>query len=57
MPRFHALDVDVQRNVTRFAIELYLQELAEQRHAPDEWQRRPPMTLSRPSIVANLKTP
>ncbi len=39
MPRFHALDVDVQRNATRFAIELFLQELAEQRHAPDEGQK------------------
>ena len=39
MPGFHALDVDVQRTATRFAIELFLQELAEQRHAPDEWQR------------------
>jgi hypothetical protein len=39
MPGFHALDVDVQKNVTRFAIELFLQELAEQRQAPDEWQK------------------
>ena len=39
MPRFQALDLDDQRNVTRFAIELFLQELAEQRHAPDEWQK------------------
>jgi hypothetical protein len=39
MPRFHALDVDVQRNVTRFAIELFLQELAEQLHEPDDWQK------------------
>jgi hypothetical protein len=39
MPRFHALDGDVQRNVTQSAIELFLQELAEQRHAPDEWQK------------------
>ena len=39
MPGFQALDVDVQRNATRFAIELFLRELAEQRHAPDEWQK------------------
>jgi hypothetical protein len=38
MSRFQALDVDVQRNVTRFAIEIFLQELAEQLHKPDEWQ-------------------
>jgi hypothetical protein len=39
MPRFHALDVDAQRDVAQFAIELFLQELAEQRHAPDGWQK------------------
>jgi hypothetical protein len=39
MPRFHALDADVQKNITRFAIELFLQELAEQFHEPDEWQK------------------
>ena len=39
MPRFHTLDVDVQRNVSRFAIELFLQELAEQLHEPDDWQK------------------
>jgi hypothetical protein len=39
MPRFYALNVDVQRNVTRFAIEFFLQELAEQLHEPDDWQK------------------
>jgi hypothetical protein len=39
MLRFPALDVDVQKNITGFAIELFLQDLAEQRHAPDEWQK------------------
>jgi hypothetical protein len=35
---FATLDVDVQRNITRFTIERFLQELAEQLGAPDQWQ-------------------
>jgi hypothetical protein len=39
MPRFHDLDVDVQKNLTWFAIELFLRDLSDQRHAPDRWQK------------------
>ena len=35
---FANLDSDVQRNITRFTIERFLQELAEQLGAPDQWQ-------------------
>ena len=38
MLSFAALDADVQRNITRFTIERFLQELAEQLGSPDQWQ-------------------
>jgi hypothetical protein len=38
MLTFDTLDTGVQRNVTRFAIERFLQELGEQFGPPDPWQ-------------------
>jgi hypothetical protein len=48
MLRFATLDVDVQRNITRFTIERFLQELAEQLGAPDQWQ----MDAANSAIIA-----
>jgi hypothetical protein len=38
MLSFYELDVSVQENITRFSIEHFLQELAEQLGSPDQWQ-------------------
>ena len=38
MLRFAALDAGVQRNITRFTIECFVHELAEQLGPPDQWQ-------------------
>jgi hypothetical protein len=39
MSSFDALDVAVQRNITRSTIEFFLHDLAEQLGSPDHWQR------------------
>ena len=38
MSSFDALDSDVQKNIARFTIELFLHELSEQLGSPDSWQ-------------------
>jgi hypothetical protein len=38
MLSFYALDVSVQEKITRFSIEYFLQDLAEQLGSPDQWQ-------------------
>jgi hypothetical protein len=38
MPTFDTLDAGAQRNITRFTIERFLQELGEQFGPPDQWQ-------------------
>ena len=38
MSSFDALDVGVQRKITRSTIEFFLHELAEQLGSPDHWQ-------------------
>ena len=38
MSSFDALDSDVQKNIARFAIELFLHELSEQYGSPEPWQ-------------------
>jgi len=38
MLSFYTLDVSVQEKITRFSIEYFLQELAEQLGSPDQWQ-------------------
>lgn len=38
MLTFDTLDAGVQRKLTRFAIECFLQELGEQFGSPDQWQ-------------------
>ena len=57
MSGFHALDVDVQRNATRFAIETSFENSPNNVMRPTNGRKRPPMTLSQPSIVASLATP
>jgi hypothetical protein len=38
MSSFDALDVAVQRNITRSTVEFFLHDLAEQLGSPDHWQ-------------------
>lgn len=48
MSSFNEPDVGVQRNITRFTIELFLHELAEQHGSPDQWQ----MAVANSAIAA-----
>ena len=48
MLSFYTLDVSVQEKITRFSIEYFLQELAEQLGSPDQWE----MAAADSAIVA-----